>query len=114
MACQIWMRIVVLKEKAYKCTSSLENGDKESLQYFADFPVLAEYGKPQKKVPSIKIDGTCLHKFLIGDTGVLNTLNQEVLAECVKNNQRRNDHKTIGVTNRSVVNLLRFRNCTLQ
>ena len=85
MACQIWMRIVVFKEKAYKCTSSLENGDKESLQYFADFPVLAEYDKPQKKVPSIKIDGTCLHKFLIGDTGVLDTLYQEVLIESVKN-----------------------------
>ena len=43
---------------------------------------------------------------LVCDTGVLNTLYQEVLAEGVKNNQRRNDHKTTSISDCGLIKRL--------
>ena len=43
---------------------------------------------------------------LVCDTGVLDTLYQEVLAESIENNQRRNNHQTASVSNRSLVKRL--------
>ena len=58
-------------------------------------------------MPLAKANGTRMcNKILIGDTGVLDTLYQEVLAEGIENNQGRNDHKTAGVTDCSLVKRL--------
>ena len=43
---------------------------------------------------------------LVCDTGVLDTLYQEVLAEGIENYQRRNDHKTTRVTNSGLIKRL--------
>ena len=43
---------------------------------------------------------------LTDDTGTLDTLYQELLAEEVQNNQRQDDHQSAGVVNRCVIQIL--------
>ena len=43
---------------------------------------------------------------LVRNTGVLDTLYQELLAECVQNNQRENDHQTASITDCRIVERL--------
>ena len=45
-------------------------------------------------------------KLLIGNSRMLDTLYQEVLAESIENNQRCNDHKTTSITNSGLIKCL--------